>query len=102
MHIRSGTADPTLLQGTVSNSALPVSSIVQTGQTEPAATNAPVGRFVHWMGCVFSFGAGRSSITVPFFFLLLTTVLFFFFLVLGRFSLDLTSHIATLLTFLPS
>jgi hypothetical protein len=34
------------------------------------------------------------------FFLLLTTVLFF--LVLGRFSLDLTSHIATLLTFLPS
>ncbi len=61
MHIRSGTADPTLLQGTASNSALPVSSIVQTGQTEPAATNAPVGRSVHWMGSVFSFGAGRSS-----------------------------------------
>jgi hypothetical protein len=34
------------------------------------------------------------------FFLLLTIVLFFF-LVLARFSLDLTSHIATLLTFLP-
>jgi hypothetical protein len=33
------------------------------------------------------------------FFLLLTIVLFF--LVLARFSLDLTSHIATLLTFLP-
>jgi hypothetical protein len=30
MHIRSGTADPTLLQATASNSALPVSSIVQT------------------------------------------------------------------------
>jgi len=68
MHIRSGTADPILLQGTASNSASPVSSIVQTGQTEPAATNAPVGRFVHWMGCVFSFGAGRSSSQPPFFF----------------------------------
>jgi hypothetical protein len=101
MHIRSGTANPTLLQGTASNSALPVSSIVQTGQTEPAATNAPVGRSVHWMGSVFSFGAGRSS-SQSFYFFLLTTVLFFFFLVLGRFSLDLTSHIATLLTFLPS
>jgi hypothetical protein len=25
------------------------------GQSEPAGTNAPVGRFVHWMGCAFSF-----------------------------------------------
>jgi hypothetical protein len=28
------------------------------GQSELTATNAPVGRSVHWMGCVFSFGAG--------------------------------------------
>jgi len=26
-------------------------------QSEPAATNAPVGHSVHWMGCTFSFGA---------------------------------------------
>ncbi len=25
------------------------------------ATNAPVGRFVHWMGCVVSFGGGWGS-----------------------------------------
>ncbi len=25
------------------------------GQSELVATNAPVGRSVHWMGCVFSF-----------------------------------------------
>jgi hypothetical protein len=31
------------------------------GQSEPAASNAPVGRSVHWMGCIFSFGAGRGS-----------------------------------------
>jgi hypothetical protein len=31
------------------------------GQSEPAATNAPVGRSVHWMGCIFSFGAGWGS-----------------------------------------
>jgi len=30
----------------------------QMGQSELTATNAPVGRSVHWMGCVFSFGAG--------------------------------------------
>jgi hypothetical protein len=23
------------------------------GQNEPAATNAPVGSYVHWMGCIF-------------------------------------------------
>jgi len=28
------------------------------GQSELTATNAPVGRSVRWMGCVFSFGAG--------------------------------------------
>jgi len=31
------------------------------GQSELTATNAPVGRSVHWMGCVFSFGAGWGS-----------------------------------------
>ncbi len=31
------------------------------GQSEPAATNAPVGRSVHWMPCIFSFGAGWGS-----------------------------------------
>jgi hypothetical protein len=31
------------------------------GQSEPAATNAPVGRSVHWMGCVLSFGARWGS-----------------------------------------
>ncbi len=31
------------------------------GQSELTATNAPVGRSVHWMPCVFSFGAGWGS-----------------------------------------
>ncbi len=64
--------------------------LLYVGQSEPAATNAPVGRSVHWMGCVFSFGAKWGPITVHFF-LLLTTVLFFLilFLVLGLFSHDL-------------
>jgi hypothetical protein len=31
------------------------------GQSELTATNALVGRSVHWMGCVFSFGAGWGS-----------------------------------------
>ncbi len=34
---------------------------LQKGQSELTATNAPVGRSVHWMGCVFSFGAGWGS-----------------------------------------
>ncbi len=68
------------------------------GQSELAPTNAPVGRSVHRMGCVFSFGAGwGSSQSISF----CCWPLYFFFLVLARFSLDLTSHIATLLTFLP-
>ncbi len=69
------------------------------GQSELTATNAPVGRFVHWMGCVFSFGAGWGSWQSIFF---CCWPLYFFFLVPARFSLDLTSHIATLFTFLPS
>jgi hypothetical protein len=35
--------------------------LLSYGQSEPAATNAPVGRSVHWMGCVFSFGARWGS-----------------------------------------
>ncbi len=31
------------------------------GQSELTATNAPVGRSVHWMGFVFSFGDGWGS-----------------------------------------
>jgi hypothetical protein len=31
------------------------------GQSELTATNAPVGRYVHWMGCVFSFGVEWGS-----------------------------------------
>jgi hypothetical protein len=34
---------------------------IYIGQSELTATNAPVGRSVHWMGCVFSFGAGWGS-----------------------------------------
>ncbi len=32
-----------------------MAELVVPGQTEPAATNAPVGSSVHWMGCDFSF-----------------------------------------------
>jgi hypothetical protein len=55
------------------------------GQSELTATNAPVGRSVHWMGCVFSFGArwgssqSNSFCCGPLYF-------FIYFLVLGRFS----------------
>ncbi len=31
------------------------SNVWNWGQSEPAATNAPVRRSVHWMGCAFSF-----------------------------------------------
>jgi hypothetical protein len=31
------------------------------GQSEPTATNAPIGRFVHWMGCVYSFDVSWDS-----------------------------------------
>ncbi len=42
--------------GAISSShifAVPVSVLSLGGQSEPAATNAPVGRSVHWMGCIF-------------------------------------------------
>jgi hypothetical protein len=52
------------------------------------------------MGCIFSFGANGVHHN-PFFFVANhCTFLFFLFLVI--FPLDVTSHIATLLTFLPS
>ncbi len=31
------------------------------GHSELTTTNALVGHFVHWMGCIFSFGAGWGS-----------------------------------------
>jgi hypothetical protein len=68
------------------------------GQSEPAATNAPVGRSIHWMGCIFSFDIGwvhhrPFPFDVDHYF-------FFFWFVLCCFFLDLTSFRATLLTFL--
>jgi hypothetical protein len=71
------------------------------GHSELTATNAPVGRFVHWMGCVFFIQRRMGFITVDFF-LLLTTVFLFLFFGSWPFFLDLTSHIATMFTFLPS
>jgi hypothetical protein len=35
--------------------------VLLVGHSELTATNAPVGRSVHWMGCVFSFGVGWDS-----------------------------------------
>jgi hypothetical protein len=51
-------------------------------------------------GLRFFIGRRMGFMTVHFF--LLLTIVLFFFLVPARFSLDLTSHIATLFTFLPS
>jgi hypothetical protein len=34
---------------------------ISVGQNERVATIAPVGRFVHWMGYVFSFGIKCGS-----------------------------------------
>jgi hypothetical protein len=71
-----------------------------SGQSEPAATNAAAGRSVHWMGCFFH-SAKDGVYHSPFLFIAKHVLLFFWF-VLGRFSLDLTSNIITLFTFLPS
>jgi hypothetical protein len=61
--------------------------LVGRGQSELTATNAPVGRSVHWMGCVFSFGAGLGlSQSISFCCWPLYFFFSFFFLVLGRFS----------------
>ncbi len=35
--------------------------VLLRGQSELTATNALVGRSVHWMGCIFSFGAEWGS-----------------------------------------
>jgi hypothetical protein len=59
---------------------------VAIGQSELAPTNAPVGRSVHRMGCVFSFGAGWGSSQSISFAVDHCTFFFFFFLVPGRFS----------------
>jgi hypothetical protein len=72
--------------------------VQNNGQSELTTTNAPVGRYVHWMGLRFFIRRRMGLITVDFF-LLLT---FFLFFCSWLFFLDLTSHIATLLTFLPS
>jgi hypothetical protein len=74
---------------------------LQWGQSEPAATNAPVGRSVHGMGCIFSFGAIWGS-SQSIFFHCRSLYLIYFCLFLTIFSLDVTSHIATLLMFLLS
>jgi hypothetical protein len=50
---------------------------------------------------IYSFG-GVMYLTIASIILLLTIVFYLFILVLAVFPLDLTSHIATLLTFLPS
>jgi hypothetical protein len=55
-----------------------VNSLHGEGQSEPTATNAPVGCSIHWMGYGFSFTVRWDFITV-YFFSLLTTVLFSFF-----------------------
>jgi hypothetical protein len=55
--------------------------VTDLGQSELTATNAPVGRSVHWMGCVFFIRRRMGFMTVHFF-LLLTIVLFFFWFLL--------------------
>jgi hypothetical protein len=37
------------------------------GQSEPIATNAPVGHSIHWMGCIISFDIRWGFIIVHFF-----------------------------------
>ncbi len=71
----------------------------QNGQSEPAATNAPVGRSVHWMGCSFSFGARwGSSQSISFCCWPLCLFFSFFF---GSWPFFPWTWPATLLTFLP-
>ncbi len=74
------------------------------GQSEPAATNALVGRSVHWMGHVFHStldGVHHS----PFLFVIDHCI--FFCLIIGHFSLgpDLThsyhAHLPTLISTAP-
>ncbi len=71
------------------------------GQSEPGATNAPVGRSVHWMGCVFSFGARWGS-SQSIFLQLITIHFYFIFWFLVVFPLDLTCHPAHFPTLLSN
>jgi hypothetical protein len=92
--------------GEPTNSRLEAGTSSRTGswgESEPAATNAPVGRSVHWMGCDFhSVPDGVHRSPFPFVFAADHCTFSFFGLILIVFFLDLTSHIPTLLTFLPS
>jgi hypothetical protein len=72
---------------------------VINGQSEPAATNAPIGRSVHWMGYVFSFGQMGFIIVPPHFFLLINYVFFFCGCFVAVFPLDLTSHLPCSLSY---
>jgi hypothetical protein len=78
---------------------------LRQGQSELTATNAPVGRSVHWMPCIFFIRRRMGFMTVHFF-LLLTIVLFFLGSWLFFHGHDLThsypAHFPTLLIFLPS
>jgi hypothetical protein len=78
------------------------------GQSELTATNAPVGRSVHWMGCIFSFGAGWGSSQLISFaadhYILFFYFLFLFLVVFP--GLDLThsypAHFPTLKSIAPT
>ncbi len=68
------------------------------GQSEPTATNASIGHFVHWMGCIFSFDTKwGSSQSISFCY---WPLYFYFFWFLVGFPLDLTSHFTHLPTFI--
>jgi hypothetical protein len=73
-------------------------------QSEPAATNAPVDRSVHWMGCVFSVGARWGSSHSLYFSGTDHCTFFFFPLVWSRFfpGPDLISTAPTLVPYLLS
>ncbi len=68
-------------------------------QSQPTATNAPIGRSVHWMGYVFSFGQMGFIIVPPHFFLLINYVFFFCGCFVAVFPLDLTSHLPCSLSY---
>jgi hypothetical protein len=77
------------------------------GQNELIATNALVSCFVHWVGCISSFGIKWDHHN-PFLFVVDHCTLFVFFFVLGRFFLghDLThnypTHLPTLINIVPT
>jgi hypothetical protein len=71
------------------------------GQSEPAATSATVGRSVNWMAAFFHSTSDEAHHS-PFLFAADHCTLFFGALFVAVIFLDLTSHIITLLTFLPS